>query len=126
VSGFEFDGLAATAAMESMSGSVVDGEAKAPEGRSALTTEQMPARSGKRGSCAKRPANVAANQGLALPKAAARLAVLFLSEPAAMAKLPIQPATHSRNAANASDPPFAKDMPFPATPNACLMVLPSP
>jgi hypothetical protein len=122
----EFDGLAVTAAIESMSGSVVEGEAKALEGRLALTAEQMTARSGKRRSGGKRPSNVANHHGLAFPRAAPSLAASLPSKPAATAQLPMQPTAHSTSAANASAPLSAKDLLFPATPNACLMVLPSP
>jgi hypothetical protein len=61
VSGLELTGLAVMAVMESRSGSVVLGEAKAVEVRVALSVAQITARFGKRGSNGKRPSNVVSN-----------------------------------------------------------------
>src|SRR5690348_18029789 len=102
VSGLELTGLAATAAMESMSGSVVDGEANAAEVRLAVTVEQGTVCTGSRGSRGNRPSNAASSLGVAFPPVALRRrAAPFLSGPAAVAMLPVPTAPHSTNAANA-------------------------
>jgi hypothetical protein len=52
----------------------VDGDANAAEVRLAVTTEQMTVCAGERGSNGNRPSNAANSLGVALPRAASRIA----------------------------------------------------
>src|SRR6185437_2512039 len=87
--------------MESMSGSVVVGNANTLEDRLAVTAEQMTERAGKRGCSGDAHSSAGSNRGVAFARAESTIAAIFPSAPAATAELPMQPPTQSTSAANA-------------------------